>query len=206
VSLFIAGTGSFAAEISDWARAAGEEVVGLIEMIDPARVGSRIDGLPVLAPESCPAGGRAVLGLGGERRASWERLAAAGWTPGTIIHPAAHLASDAAVQEGAVVGPLAVIGAAARIGEFSVVSRGALVGHHTRVGSFVTLNPGANVGGNSAIESDAFVGMGAVIVDHASIGAAAVVAAGAVVLRDVAGATRVQGVPARPVAVQPGEG
>jgi hypothetical protein len=34
MDVFVAGTGSFAAEIVDWARAAGARVVGLIELLD----------------------------------------------------------------------------------------------------------------------------------------------------------------------------
>ena len=35
MTLYIGGTGSFAAELADWARAAGHRVEGLIELHDP---------------------------------------------------------------------------------------------------------------------------------------------------------------------------
>lgn len=42
--LHIAGTGSFSAEIADWARAAGLEIAGLIALRDPALAGSEARG------------------------------------------------------------------------------------------------------------------------------------------------------------------
>jgi len=194
---FVAGTGSFAAEISDWALAAGIEVLGLIELVDEARLGTTVHGLTVV-PARPPAGGAdAVIGAGGDRRELWEHLAGSGWRPRTLVHPAAALARDAELGAGATVGPGAVVGAAARIGAHAIVSRGALVGHHVEVGAFATLNPGVNVGGNTRIGERAFVGIGATVVDGVDLGDGAVIAAGAVVLHDVEAGARVQGVPAR---------
>ena len=200
MDVFVAGTASFAAEIADWARAAGLRVAGLIEMVDPDRVGTERHGVPVLALDRASAGAQAVLGLGGDRREHWEQLAGRGWDARTIVHPTCCLASDVQLGAGATIGPLAVVGAGAVLGDQVIVSRGALVGHHVDVGPFATLNPGVNVGGNSTIGEGAFVGMGATIVDGTSVGAGAVIAAGAVVVRDVEPGTRVQGVPAKPVA------
>jgi acetyltransferase EpsM len=200
MEVYVAGTGSFAAEVVDWARAAGATVVGLVELLDPARVGMVKHGVPVRDLDDVPAGGTVVMGLGGDRRAVWVQLAASGWRGGAVAHPAASLAADAQLRAGAVIGPQAVIGAGSVIGEHAIVSRGALVGHHVVVGEFATLNPGVNVGGNSRIEADAFIGIGATVVDGTTVGAGAVVAAGAVVLNDVEAGTRVQGVPARQVA------
>jgi sugar O-acyltransferase (sialic acid O-acetyltransferase NeuD family) len=195
----VAGTGSFAAEISDWARAAGIEVLGLVEMEDQRRVGQRRHGLEVVAAADPPVGAVAVLGLGGDRRGSWAVLSEHGWKALTLVHPAASLASDVRVGAGATVGPMAVVGAASEIGEQAIVSRGALVGHHVSVGAYATLNPGVNVGGNATIGEDAFVGMGAVVANGITVGERALVAAGAVVVRDVEPGARVQGVPARQV-------
>jgi UDP-perosamine 4-acetyltransferase len=200
MDVFVAGTGSFAAEIADWARAAGARVVGLIEMFDPGRVGMVKHGIPVYGLQDRPADSQVVLGLGGDRRSSWGKLADHGWSAATVAHPAACLASGLHVYGGATIGPLAVVGVGSVIGAHAIVSRGALVGHHVHVGEFATLNPGVNVGGNSRIEDDAFVGMGATIVNGTLVGAGAVVAAGAMVLNDVAPGVRVQGVPAREAA------
>jgi sugar O-acyltransferase (sialic acid O-acetyltransferase NeuD family) len=196
--LHIAGTGTFAAEIISWAVAGGARPVGLIELRDPARVGTQVHGLPVVALEEQVENGVAAIGSGGDRREMHRRLAQAGWGLTGIVHPGAQVAATARVGEGVTVGPLAVIGAESEIGEHALLSRGTLVGHHVRIGAFATLNPGCNVGGNSAIGDDAFIGMGATVVNGVMISAGATVAAGAVVVRDVDLATRVQGVPAKP--------
>jgi hypothetical protein len=55
--LYLAGTGSFAVEVAEWAEDAGQAVVGLIELLDSSRVGVALTGRSVLAPDSPPAGG-----------------------------------------------------------------------------------------------------------------------------------------------------
>jgi UDP-3-O-[3-hydroxymyristoyl] glucosamine N-acyltransferase len=197
-SLHIAGTGSFATEIAGWVTDAGVEVAGLIELRDPERVGSVLHGFPVVGLEAPPPNGRAILGLGGDRRSNWELLAGAGWSAAGMIHPTAHMAGSARVAPTATIGPLAVVGAETEVGEHAILSRGALVGHHVGVGEFATLNPGVNIGGNSDIGAGAFLGMGCVIVNGTSVGAGATVAAGAVTIGDVPPEVRVQGVPAVP--------
>jgi sugar O-acyltransferase (sialic acid O-acetyltransferase NeuD family) len=193
--LYVVGTGSFALEVVEYARASGREVSGLVELVDSTRVGSDVHGLPVVAPNAGP--GMAVLGLGGDRLELWSLLAEHGWQAATIVHPAAQVSASARLAEGCLVGPAAVVGAAAELSPHSLVARGALVGHHTRIGAGSVLNPGANVGGNACIGDGAVVGMGAIVVNGVEVGAGAVVAAGAVVVRPVAPATRVQGIPAR---------
>jgi len=195
-SLYIAGTGSFAAEIADWAADTGVEIGGLIALQRPREAGSIVHGIQVVDLEALPPDGRAVLGLGGDRQANWRLLADAGWSAGGVVHPTAHVAGSAKVSPSATIGPQSVVGAGAEIGDHAILSRGVLVGHHTRIGDFVTLNPGVNVGGNSEVGSGAFLGMGCVIVNGISVGMGATVAAGAVTIRDVPAEARVQGVPA----------
>ena len=193
----MAGTGSFALEVVEYARASGHEVAGLLELVDSSRIGAEVHGLPVVGPDTGP--GRAVVGLGGDRLTLWSLLAEHGWRAVTIVHPAAHVSPSAQLAEGCLVGPVAVIGAAAELERQVIVARGALVGHHARLGAGAVLNPGSNVGGNAQIGDGAVLGMGAIVVNGVEVGAGAVVAAGAVVVRPVAPATRVQGVPARVV-------
>jgi len=199
--LHIAGTGSFAAEIAEFARDAGHEVAGLVEMIDEQRVGSETHGLPVVALGPPPDGdARIVIGLGGDRAAFASRLGDLGWCGLSLVHPAAHVARSAAIADGAIVAPGAVVGAHAAVGPHTLVARGALVGHHARIGAAVTVNPGGNIAGNCVIGDGAFIGMAAAVVPGVTVGAGAVVGAAALVLEDVAPGERVQGVPAVPYA------
>jgi sugar O-acyltransferase (sialic acid O-acetyltransferase NeuD family) len=193
--LHVAGTGSYALEIVEYARAAGFRVAGLLELVDRSRVGGEAHGLPVRSPEERP--GDAVVGLGGDRLELWSLLEEHGWRPVTVLHPAAHVSPSAQVDAGCIVAPAAVVGAAAVLGPQALVARGALVGHHVVLGAGAVLNPGANVAGNARIGEGAVLGMGAIVANGVEVGAGAVVAAGAVVVRPVEPATRVQGVPAR---------
>lgn len=196
-SVYLAGSGSFAIEVAEWARDEGWRVEGLIELIDQARVGMRVGGLAVIAPADAPAGAHTALAAGGSREAHWRLLSEHGLQAATFVHPSAHVSPSARLADGCVVAPAAVVGAETVIGSHVLVSRGALVGHHARLGDFVSLMPGANIGGNTCIEDRTMVGMGAVIVNGVTVGADATVAAGALVLGDIRGGIRVQGLPAR---------
>jgi sugar O-acyltransferase (sialic acid O-acetyltransferase NeuD family) len=197
--IYVAGSRTFAAEVVDFARDAGFEVVGLLEPYDEERVGQTIHGLPVTWLDHGPALTvlRVAAGTGeSRRRALVDRLLASGWQPTTIVHPRAHVAPSATVGVGAIVAPGVVLGAQAHVADHSVIGRGALVGHHTEIGPFATLGPGANVAGNVSVGADVHVAMGAVVRDHVTLGAGSVVAMGAVVVRDVPEGAEVRGVPA----------
>ncbi len=200
-ALHLAGSGSFAAEVAEWARDDGWDVVGLIELLDSSRVGTVVAGLPVVASSAPPEIARAVVAAGGSRSEHWSGVEGHGWEPVTVVHPAAHVSSTARLGAGCVVAPGAIIGAETVIGAHTLISRGALIGHHCHVGAFVSLLPGANVGGHTEIGDRAVLGMGAVIVNDTKVGSDATVAAGAVVLREVRDGVRVQGVPAREYAL-----
>lgn len=194
----VAGTRSFAAEVVDFARDCGLQVVGLV-CPSGERAGQTVHDLPVRAIEDRPCdGAQVVVGTGDRsRREIVGRLTQAGWRTTTLVHPRAHLAPSVALGEGVLVGPGVVVGARSNLGDHAVVGRGALIGHHTGIGAFATLGPGCNVAGNVRVEPDVFLGMGAVVRDHVSVGRAAVVGMGAVVLRDVASGTTVLGFPAQ---------
>lgn len=195
--IYLAGTGTFAAEVAAWAHDAGIRVLGLVELEDESRVGTAFHGLGAIAIATPAPGAHAVVALGGDRRALTARLTEAGWQPAGLVHPSAQVATSARIDPAATIGPHCVVGAESVVGPGAILNRGALVGHHVNVGEYATLNPGVNVGGNTSIGRSAFIGIGATIVNGTKIGSDAVVAAGALVLGKVAPGTRVQGVPAR---------
>jgi sugar O-acyltransferase (sialic acid O-acetyltransferase NeuD family) len=195
--LHLAGAGSFASEVAEWAQDAGFEIAGLIQLLDPSRGETQIDGFPVLALDAVPRDAAVVVAAGGNRSEHWSRLRARGCVGTTVVHPHAHVSATAELGPGCVVAPGAVIGASTVIGEHTLISRGVLVGHHDTIGTFVSLLPGANLASHIVVGDRATVAMGAVVIDHTRIGADAVVAAGAVVVGEVADGWRVQGVPAQ---------
>jgi UDP-perosamine 4-acetyltransferase len=202
--VFVAGTGSYAAEIAEYAQASEMRVEALIELLDLERVGTTIHGLPVIDSAALPAGiPHAVLAAGKNRSSTWAELAANGWIAVTVIHPSAVVSPSAQIKAGCIVGPTAVIGAQTLLNQQTLIGRGALIGHHVSIGEGAVVNPGANVAGNVSIGDGAVIGMGAVVVNGIEIGNGAVVAAGAVVVRDVPSAARVQGVPAKVFADAP---
>ncbi|MFL5911108.1 MAG: hypothetical protein ACJ768_11120 [Gaiellaceae bacterium] len=196
-TLYLAGTGSFAVEVGEWAEDAGWHVGGLIELLDRTRIGMVVAGSPVVADRRPASDAQAVVAIGGERRAHATRLGRLGWDSPVLLHPRAHVSASATIAAGTIVAPGAVVGASAVIGEHVLISRGALVGHHTEIGAFASLLPGSNVGGHTEVGEGATVSMGAVVVNGVKVGAGATIAAGAVVLKDVESGSRVQGVPAR---------
>jgi sugar O-acyltransferase (sialic acid O-acetyltransferase NeuD family) len=194
--LYVAGTGSFALEVVEYADAAGIAVRGLVELVDETRVGAEIHGLGVVSTVG-GLGRSFVVGAAGDRLAYAARLEAQEWEAAIVVHPSAHVSPSARLGPGTIVAPGVVVGAATELGPHVLAGRGALVGHHTRIGAGVTINPGANLAGNVSVGEGATIGMGAQISNGIEIGAGAIVAAGAVVVRPVDAETRVQGVPAR---------
>lgn len=202
--LAILGSHTFAEEVADLVEQSGEhELVAFVENWERERAGRTLAGRPVIwVDELAEHAGdwSAVCAIASpERRAYVEQVADLGIAFATVVHPSAVVAPSASLGSGCIVSPGVVVGAHTTIGAHAILNRGVLVGHHTQVGSCVTLSPGANVAGCVEVGDGAYIGMGATVIDRRTIGAGALVAAGAVVVRDVPGAARVQGVPARVV-------
>jgi acetyltransferase EpsM len=190
--------------VADLVAQSGEhELVAFVENWERERAGRTLAGRPVIwVDELAERAGdwSAVCAIASpERRAYVEQVSALGVDFATVLHRSAVIAPSARLGAGCIVSPGVVVGAHTTIGAHVILNRGVLVGHHTRVGSCVTLSPAANVAGCVEVGDGAYIGMGATVIDRRTIGAGALVAAGAVVVKDVPGAARVQGVPARVV-------
>ena len=120
-----------------YARDAGFTVAGLIELQDPARVGTEVHGLPVRAAGDAPEGAAAVVGAGRRRLAHWAscsppRLAGGECrAPGRARGAGARVAAPCGVVARGV-----VVGAASEPGDHVLLGRGRArrPPHRTRTG------------------------------------------------------------------------
>ena len=106
-----------------------------------------------------------------------QRCGVEGWTPFTVIHPTAVIASSAKLGAGVFVGPLAVISSNTVIGDFCIIHIHASIGHDSAIGDYCAVLPGARISGNvtlgnrALIGSNAFVGAGLRIGDDCQVDA-----------------------------------
>jgi len=187
--------------------AARFEPVGFVDS-NPAMVGRRIDGLPVLGrPDDIPRlrdqigveCGIVAVGDNGARRALANYADSIGLELINAIHPSANLARNVTLGRNIVVAAGALVGAHCQIGDSVILNTGCLVDHESMIGTATHICPGARLAGRVTIESGAFVGIGATIVQNIHIGYEAIVGAGAVVINDVSPMSTAVGVPAREI-------
>ncbi|GAB4411971.1 MAG: acetyltransferase [Bacteroidia bacterium] len=180
-------------------------VLGFIDD-DPAKLGMKIRGLPVLGGmDALPrligeldlGGGIAALGNCPVRRRLGQELKALGLALITTIHPTAQLDSDVVVGEGVVVSPGVCVVTGTQIGDSVNILTGATIDHDNRIADGVVISPGVHTSGRVQIGRDVFVGTGAIFLPDAEVGEGAFVGAGAVVLRQVPAGETWAGVPAR---------
>lgn len=193
----VIGAGGHAKVVIAALRAAGRQVVGCA-VRDIADVRGSILGVPLIHEDSLPANAELMLGVGDNRLR--QRLAAklgGQWT--TCIHPSATVADGAMLGPGTFVCAGAVVQPDARLGAHVIVNTCASVDHDCLVGDFAHIAPGARLAGEVQLGDGALIGLGAVVVVGRAVGAWAIVGAGAAVVHDVAPATTVVGVPARPI-------
>ena len=201
----VVGAGGMGREAVDVARAAGREVVGVVDD------GPKTDDLDRLARlgvaylgdledwSSSASVTPWVVGVGDPalRRRLARRLAAVTAPAPALVHPAATLGSDVRVGDGSIVCAGARLSTHVRLGRHAHVLANAIVGHDVVVGDHVSVNPGAIVSGAVRIGSEALIGAGATVLQNLEVGEGSVVGAGACVVRDVVGGVVVRGVPAR---------
>jgi sugar O-acyltransferase (sialic acid O-acetyltransferase NeuD family) len=126
-----------------------------------------------------------------------DQLEAAGLTPVTAVHPTAWIAASATVGIGCQVHAGAIIEVETVVQRHCIINTQASVDHECILEDAAEIGPGATLTGLIHVGTAAWVGAGATILPRLRIGPDAIVGAGAVVTQDVAGATKVAGVPAR---------
>ncbi|HYI66721.1 MAG TPA: acetyltransferase [Candidatus Limnocylindrales bacterium] len=207
--LVIVGLGDHARVMIEAARAAGHELVGLVDPApaDHTSSPSEVEGLAVLgkihgdkkwAP-SHTVRFLVAVGRNDVRMRVFRECLAEGWVPAAVIHPTATILGGARIEAGAQVCARAVIGVSATVGANAIVNTAASIDHDNQIAEHATVAPGAHLAGRVQVGEGAFIGIGAIVREGLSVGGWSLVAAGAVVIRDVGPAERVAGVPAQPM-------
>jgi len=118
------------------------------------------------------------------------------WT--TAVHPFSYVHPGATLGPGTVVFAGGIVQAGASVGSHVILNTKASVDHHCKVGDFSHIAV-AHLGGGASIGEGVFLALGSTVLPGIHVGDWSVVRAGAVVTKNVAPATTVVGVPARPI-------
>ena len=202
--LVVLGSSGHAKAVIDVIEEQGEYGIAGCTSPDPAGegvLGYRVLGTDDQLAELRRSGIRhAVVAIGDNRRRKLAAGAAiaAGLELVSAVSPAARVSRHASLGKGVVIMPGAIVCAGSSILDGVILNTGASVDHDCVIREFAHVGPGANLAGWVEVGEGAFLGIGAKVIPNRRIGAYAVVGAGAVVIRDVAGAQTVVGVPACP--------
>lgn len=128
--------------------------------------------------------------------AQWE---SAGFTPVTLIDPAALVADSASIGSGCYVGAHAIVSERAQIGRHVILNFAAMVGHDGLVGDFAQLCPGARMNGQCGAGVASFLGANAVLAPGKKMGARSVLGGASFLTDDLQDGATALGVPARVV-------
>src|SRR5688500_2658608 len=200
-TLLVWGASGHGKVVADVAELCGYTVTAFVDD-DPAKIGSRWAGLPVVGPDTLAGvdpGTALALGIGdnGHRAAAYARAQTTGRPLPALVHPAAVIARTAQLGDATLVCATAVVNPAAVVGVAAIINTGAVIEHDCIVEDFAHVSPGAALGVAAAVRTRAHVGAGAVVLPGRSVGAGATLGAGAVATSDVPAGAVVAGVPAR---------
>ncbi len=193
--ILIYGGGGHGKSLIDMLRTLDQySIVGIVD--DGLQQGASIMGVPVLGGANllqqlqahglCLAA-NAVGGIGNisTRIAVFERLADAGFSCPTLVHPTAFIEPSARLAEGVQVFPHAYVGSEAAVGFGVIVNTGVIVSHDCVIGEYSNLSPGAILAGEVNVGRATLVGMGVTVNLRVKIGATARLGNGATVKQDV---------------------
>lgn len=204
--VIILGAGGHAKVLIDSLLAGAAIIAGIVDP-DPALVGAKILGIPVLGGDGVVnefppseiqlVNGLGSVGLPAKRQRLFEEFKIMGYTFATVVHPSTVVASDVELGEGAQVMAGAVIQPGSRIGCNVIVNTRASVDHDCIIGDHVHIAPGVTISGGVSVGACSHIGTGATLIQGISIGSGCLIAAGAVVINNIDDGARVRGVPAR---------
>jgi UDP-N-acetylbacillosamine N-acetyltransferase len=204
--VLIWGAGGHASVVADAVRCARKfSIAGFIDEVRPERSGEAWAGATILGGLDVlqAIAGRDTLALipgVGDTSARLRMIETAksfGLPLASVVHPAAVIASDAAIGAGSVAFAGVIVNAGTTIGSAVILNTAATVDHHCDIGDAAHIAPGAHLGGNVRVGRGAWIGIGAIVRDGLTIGEDTIVGAGAVVIRDVTDGEVVVGNPAR---------
>ncbi|MDH5505897.1 MAG: acetyltransferase, partial [Anaerolineae bacterium] len=129
----------------------------------------------------------AIGGIGNimSRVAVFDKLAAAGYTCPSLVHPTAFVEASAILSQGAQVFPHAYVGSDAQVGFGVIVNTGAIVSHDCTLGDYANIAPGSMLAGGVHIGEATLIGMGVTINLNVKIGKHARIGNSAVIKEDV---------------------
>jgi sugar O-acyltransferase (sialic acid O-acetyltransferase NeuD family) len=205
-SMFIFGAGGHARVVADLAKAAGFQIHGFIDTVNPDRAGESFAGSVVLGGmdvvQSLPLR-RAVIAFGDNavRLALLNELLEQGWELPVLVHPSSVVSESAVIGAGTVVMAQSCIQAGARLGMGCIVNTGAIAEHDGNYSDGVHLAPRACVCGTVKIGRGTFIGAGSVVRESLAIGSWVRVGAGSVVVNDLPDECLAYGSPARVIKI-----
>ncbi len=193
--LIVYGGGGHGKCVIDLVRSVGAHtVVGVVD--DHLAPGSHVLGIPVLGGDAMLDGLRrrgilsAVNAVGGigrieVRAAVSDRLAVAGFTEPTLVHPSAVVEPSFAPPPGLQAFAHVYVGTDVTVGANTILNTGSVVSHDCHLGTCVNLSPGALLAGSVHIGPLTLVGMGATINVGVRVGGNVRIGNGATVKHDV---------------------